>query len=430
MTERHPDRLVVHLAGRRIGTLINLGHERHIFTFDEGYSTASERPTLSLSFKSRAGGLMADPRPVKVRVPPFFSNLLPEGHLRDYLARQAGVKPQREFLLLRALGLDLPGGVVVLPETENAPDPVPNTPRIKTRDSPMFRFSLAGMQLKFSALLEAKGGLTIPVGGAGGKWIVKLPSAQFPHVPENEFAMMELARRIGIEVPEITLTPMEDIAGLPEEARAITGKALAVKRFDRTDDGGRIHMEDFAQVFGIFPEYKYEKRSYANIAAVLAAEVGEHAVVELVRRLTFSIAIGNADMHLKNWSVIYPDGKNPKLSPAYELLSTIPYISNQEIALTFGNSRSMTDITPEQMRRFADVARVSTATLWKAMLETVEATSEAWRSHDPLDLLPTKIKNEIGTHLFKFANNVLLHQRKLSLSFNDNDEFSESKYMP
>jgi serine/threonine-protein kinase HipA len=329
------------------GHLINLGHERHIFTFDEGYSTASERPTLSLSFKSRSGGLITDLRPVRARVPPFFSNLLPEGHLRDYLARQAGVKPQREFLLLRALGLDLPGGVVVLPETEDAPAPAPDTPSTTVPDSPTFRFSLAGMQLKFSALLETKGGLTIPVGGGGGRWIVKLPSAQFPHVPENEFAMMELARRIGIEVPEITLTSVESIEGLPEEARAITGKALAVKRFDRTDDGGRIHMEDFAQVFGLFPECKYEKRSYANIAAVLAAEVGEDAIGEFVRRLTFSIAIGNADMHLKNWSVIYPDEKNPRLSPAYDLLSTIPYIPNQEIALTFGKSRSMTDITPE-----------------------------------------------------------------------------------
>ena len=54
----------------------------------------------------------------------------------------------------------------------------------------VLRFSLAGVQLKFSAVMEASGGLTIPAGGMGGSWIVKLPSARFAAVPENEFAML------------------------------------------------------------------------------------------------------------------------------------------------------------------------------------------------------------------------------------------------
>ena len=62
----------------------------------------------------------------------------------------------------------------------------------------VLRFSLAGVQLKFSAVMEASGGLTVPAGGMGGSWIVKLPSARFAAVPENEFAMLELARRAGI----------------------------------------------------------------------------------------------------------------------------------------------------------------------------------------------------------------------------------------
>jgi len=61
-------------------------------------------------------------------------------------------------------------------------------------------------------------------------------------------------------------------------------------------------MEDFAQVFGEFPNDKYKRHSYTNIAAVLWAEIGEDAILEFVRRLVFSVLIGNADMHLKNWS--------------------------------------------------------------------------------------------------------------------------------
>jgi serine/threonine-protein kinase HipA len=118
----------------------------------------------------------------------------------------------------------------------------------------VLRFSLAGVQLKFSAVMEASGGLTIPAGGMGGSWIVKLPSHRFPAVPENEFAMLELARRVGITVAENRLVPMADIKGLPEEARAPGGKALAVRRFDRLPGGESVHMEDFAQVFGQFPE--------------------------------------------------------------------------------------------------------------------------------------------------------------------------------
>ena len=119
---------------------------------------------------------------------------------------------------------------------------------------PVLRFSLAGVQLKFSAVMEASGGLTVPAGGMGGSWIVKLPSARFVAVPENEFAMLELARRVGIVVPDNRLVDMAEIKGLPEEARAPGGTALAVQRFDRVAGGESVHMEDFAQVFGQYPE--------------------------------------------------------------------------------------------------------------------------------------------------------------------------------
>lgn len=401
--------LIVRLSGRQIGVITRLAGDRHVFAFDEAYVDDPDRPTLSLSFKSQTGGMVTVIRPYSVRVPPFFSNLLPEGHLRDCLAARAGVKPGREFLLLKALGDDLPGAVTVHEDGAGGHDHAADDDHRGVDRANALRFSLAGVQLKFSAIMEASGGLTIPASGVGGEWIVKLPSARFPAVPENEFAMMELARRVGIEVPKLDLVPVDAIVGLPDEARAVAGKALVVKRFDRTARGGRIHMEDFAQVFGIFPGDKYDKRSYANIASVLAAEIGASAVTDFMRRLTFSILIGNADMHLKNWSLLYPDGRQPVLAPAYDYVSTLPYLPNQQLALGFGRSRAMEDITPDQVRRFADTAQLSVPSLWEAILGTVEETRVAWRDHGARDLLPANLCKMLETQMETVATNIGRH---------------------
>lgn len=417
--------LSVRLHGRQIGVINRLAGDRQIFAFEQGYVDDPQRPTLSLSFKGRTGGLVTAVRPVPRRVPPFFSNLLPEGHLRDYLAKLAGVNPEREFFLLAVLGADLPGALVVEPldgglneddrhydHGSAAADDVRGGDRDRRRSGdrgrggggdhdrePVLRFSLAGVQLKFSAVMEATGGLTIPAGGMGGSWIVKLPSARFGAVPENELAMLELARRAGIAVPENRLVDIAHIKGLPEEARAPGSKALAVRRFDRLPDGAHVHMEDFAQVFGQYPNHKYKFRSYANIAAVLWAEAGEEAVTEFVRRLVFTVVIGNADMHLKNWSLLYPDTRRPVLSPGYDFVATLPYIPGEKLALSFGGSRSLSEIMKEQMRRFADTARIPASPLWPLAVETAERTAAAWKKLEQADLLPKQVREEINKQI-------------------------------
>src|SRR3990172_2814895 len=102
MTANQSGALAVRLHGKRIGVITRFAGDRHLFAFDENYVNDNNRPTLSLSFKSSSGGLVTSVRPYNVRLPPFFSNLLPEGHLREYLAARAGVKPGREFFLLAA----------------------------------------------------------------------------------------------------------------------------------------------------------------------------------------------------------------------------------------------------------------------------------------------------------------------------------------
>ena len=268
------------------------------------------------------------------------------------------------------------------------------------------RFSLAGVQLKFSAVMEASGGLTIPAGGMGGSWIVKMPSARFDVVPENEYTMLALARAVGIATPANRLIEIADVQGLPQDAVTMKGKALAVQRFDRAPGGEAIHMEDFAQVFGLFPDDKYDRRSYANIAAVLWAETGEAGTYEFLRRVVFSVLIGNADMHLKNWSLLYPDGRTPVLSPAYDFVATLPYIPHDRLALTLGGSRSLAEITADQVRRFADTARLPASPLWPIVAETAERTATAWEGLEEKDLLPREMREQIGRQILAVARTI------------------------
>jgi serine/threonine-protein kinase HipA len=408
MTTNQPGALAVRLQGKRIGVITRLAGDRHLFAFDEAYVNDNNRPTLSLSFKSSSGGLVTSVRAYNIRVPPFFSNLLPEGHLREYLAARAGVKPGREFFLLATLGADLPGAITVT-AVDAATDDDHHRDGDDSRDSAHaspLRFSLAGVQLKFSAIMEASGGLTIPADGIGGSWIVKLPSARFGGVPESEFAMMELARGIGIPVPKVQLVSIRAIDGLPPDAGTMEGHALAVERFDRKPDGGRVHMEDFAQVFGVFPDDKYQKRSYANIAQVLAAEAGEESVNDFVQRLVFSVLIGNGDMHLKNWSLLYPDGRRPVLAPAYDYVSTIPYIPTDQLGLSFGGSKRIDVITQDQMERFADTARIGITSVSDIVLGTVERTLEAWQKLEAKDLMGKSIREATEKHMQHVAASI------------------------
>lgn len=373
--------LEVALHGQRIGTLSLLPGDQTMFAFDQAYIDDDGRPTLSLSFKDTLGDLITDVQPTRRRVPPFFANLLPEGALRDYLAKRAGVNPKREFFLLWLLGRDLPGALTITPADGEAwpPETDGGSDEGQFPQNALLRFSLAGVQLKFSAVMEATGGLTIPAEGVGGSWIIKLPSMKFEGVPENEYAMMELARTIGINVPEVRLIPLDQITGLPDDVTRMKGNALAVKRFDRAEDGSAVHIEDFAQVFGLFPERKYERASYRNIAEVLWAETGADGVAEFVRRLVFNTLIGNADMHLKNWSLIYSDGRQAQLAPGYDFVSTIAYLPDTDMALTLGRSKAMSELSLEQLAYLAGKALLPKKLVLDTGNETVELFMDAWK---------------------------------------------------
>ena len=390
--------LDVLLGARTVGTIVLLPGEHSLFVFDAAYASDAERPNQSQSYLTATGLLRQDTRPTRLKLPPWFSNLLPEGRLRQYLAQRGGVDPAQEFHILRVLGEDLPGAVRVIASSAEQPKAVEQPARTQPAVNAPLRFSLAGVQLKFSALGDRHDGLTIPAYGVGGDWIVKLPSPQYPAVPENEATMLTLAAAAGIDVAEHRLVPLETIGGMPALGPFSGKLALAVRRFDRSP-AGRIHMEDLAQVFGVFPDDKYRKVGLARIAEVIGLVLGQPAAQDFIARVTFVVITGNGDMHLKNWSLIYPDTRAPQLAPAYDLVSTVPYLPGDGLALNFLGERSFAAIARERFRRLAATAGLSERDTLATVARVTDAVQSAWPDLRRMSALPPEIADRIDAHI-------------------------------
>ncbi|MFN7025216.1 MAG: type II toxin-antitoxin system HipA family toxin [Pseudorhizobium sp.] len=384
----------------KVGTIVRTPGDFNAFSFEDSYRATRGLPVLSLSFRAATGGLRKDPKPVARALPAFFANLLPEDKLREAMEiHHAGsVRAGNDFDLLVALGSDLPGAVRVVPSDrtvvrfDNLPAPKPKA-----------RFSLAGVQMKLSVIknMGKGGGLTLPLGDDQGSYIAKFPSTSFPGVSENEYANLALAEAIGMEVPERELVEQSEFEGIPKEFETLSdGKVLLVRRFDRGANGERIHIEDFAQVFGIYPSRKYEGAAYHDVAGALHVAVSSAAALEFVRRLALAAITGNGDMHLKNWSLIYREaGEKPQVAPVYDVLSTIPYIPADALALSLAGERSFKALNVQRWKAFANRARLPEAAVLKAVVDTVEQVNGFWWSLPERKVVPAKVLERIDTHV-------------------------------
>lgn len=386
------------LHSRRIGTLCQKGDYTR-FIVNEAYVTDPQRPVLGLRFEEN----LRAPYASALRLPHWFSNLLPEGPLREWIADDRGVSLDREMELLAQVGHDLPGAVQVLPadgpdDGWEWPDAEHSGPEGKrpggtygfpSSDSP-WRFSLAGIALKFSMLARGDR-LTVPTAGVHGDWLVKFPDYRHPDVPRNEFTMMSLARSTGLDVPDIRLMHRDELEGLPDRMWPNDEQwAYAVRRFDRTRDELRtpVHIEDFAQVRNKYPQDKYQS-TFETVAAIAYRGHDVDSLREAVRRIAFSVTVGNGDAHLKNWSLIYRDQRVPSLSPVYDLVSTAPYSPSDEpedLGLKFGGSKSFTRVKLAAFDRLEGALNhrfgTTGARLVEEAVQTIERTRALWPQHE------------------------------------------------
>ena len=181
------------------------------------------------------------------------------------------------------------------------------------------RVAIPGVQTKLSMELDKKikSEPKLTIVGLWGNYILKPPSRQYKELPENEDLTMKLAEIFGIKTVGHSLIKLKS-----GELSYVT------KRIDRVKNR-KLHMEDFCQLTERLTEDKYK-----GSMELLCRTIDKYSSNPGLDKLTifeiglFSFLVGNADMHLKNFSVIYKNNMI-SLSPAYDLLSTRLVISEK-----------------------------------------------------------------------------------------------------
>ena len=379
-------RLTLH--GRLVGYLAGFQHGRNILTFADEYKSDAGRPTFSLITHPEfphSEKLLAQPWQRQHQLHPTLSNLLPEGALRELIAQGLKVHVDNEFHLFAYLGEDLPGALIAEPME---PDDVPanlfsahgQAKAVKfEKTARENEFSLAGVQMKFS-MKQQDGRYNLSKGDVLGDWIVKTPSTKHKDMPLNEFTAMTLAAMAGVDVPEIKLVELDKLDNLPPINLPDEKLAFAIKRFDR-NDAQRIHMEDFAQVLVKYPQEKYNSASYEQIGKILYDFSGDGLAdaQQFARRLLVNILLANGDAHLKNWSLLYTDQITPRLSPAYDIVTTNVYIENERrYALNLGKTKEWYDVTYATFEAWARRAGIPWRAIKPHLVDTMEKARSLW----------------------------------------------------
>jgi serine/threonine-protein kinase HipA len=382
------------LQDQRIGYVAGYSNGKNVFTLAPEYVENDARLTLTLSHTDPASFArqMANNHPYvsAQRLHPVLSNLLPEGVLRDLLSQAMKVHRDNEFPLLGWLGRDLPGALLAEPVGASE---IPQLalqhhgkiePTVIDLPDSRAHFSLAGVQMKFS-MRDQDGRYITGDPAAPGDWIIKTPSTVHPFVPLNEFTAMTLAAMAGVDIPEIKLIAMSDIEALPHIKLPDETFAYGIRRYDRLPENRRVHSEDFAQIFFAHAHDKYRKASYDQIGKLVYQKSihGQRDVVQMARRLLVNILLANGDAHLKNWSMIYRDGRNAELSPAYDIVMTKAYIAGESHhALNMARHKNWYETSLEHFKRWAEYGDIP----WRPVLYNLRDVMARARSLWPAAL--------------------------------------------
>lgn len=386
--------LEVRLNRITAGYLTQTKEGRVAFRFTDSYLSMSDRPVLSQSFED---DLSRTYYGKNYSLPAFFSNLIPEpGPLRTIIENNLGISPGDDLALLEAVGRDLPGAIEIY-RAKNGEDfsiqddlaVIASTEVDEDNQSLKMsglRFSLAGVQLKFSVVRDSER-ITFPAHNKDGDWIVKLSLGRLL-VAENEYAIMQWATAAKFDVPECHLQDAQTVSLALKEHAEFRGNVFVIRRYDRKN-GGRIHQEDFAQVTNLQPVLKYDQIKYEQCARLVKELIDDEAYYEFIRRITFMIASGNADAHLKNWSFLYLDREQPSLSPLYDQVCTIAWPEvPSELALNLASTKNWFVLDLRRFELLAERAGADPNKTIQTVQETLSQLVIAWNSSQVPNLLP------------------------------------------
>ncbi|AWK84875.1 type II toxin-antitoxin system HipA family toxin [Azospirillum thermophilum] len=269
---------------------------------------------------------------------PVFQHLGPEGWLREKQARAGRVEEEDDFGLLLRYGRDCIGAIGIRPVQPITPSGWGGD--AETRAATVGGRTVSGVQKKLLAYHDGDRYLPAEADGPATH-IAKYNGQSEPTLVRNELLSLRLARDV-LGAKQVTAFDRGFVAGLDEPA-------LIVTRFDRTATGAKLRLEDFAQILAR-PQGRDFGGKYAGSYEEIAAAIRQHSARPLIdldqffRCVVFCVLIGNADAHLKNFSLLEtPDGL--RLSPAYDLLNTLVYRGayKTEFALALGGDRIPTD---------------------------------------------------------------------------------------
>ncbi len=339
------------------------------FQYAPPWLAAPEPFPLSPHFPLRAERFedSSEERPVQW----FFDNLLPEGGIRQALARFAGLSEQDSFGLLARFGEESAGALTLLPADGTRPSAgayqplsidelrgliadLPQVPLIAAHGRA--KMSLAGAQHKLG--VRRTGDAFFLPAGAASSHIIKPDNARpdrYPFCPANEHFCMALARDAGLSAPETSLVH------LPEAIYVVT-------RFDRYLEGEhirRIHQLDLCQLLNKWPGYKYEGEGGATFAEAFAAleQTRQPAVSRdrLLRWLVFNYLVGTSDAHAKNIAFLVTHA-GIVLAPLYDLICVKAY-GDDTMAMSIAGETRYGWITAKEWDGLAESLRIRKALL-------------------------------------------------------------------
>lgn len=341
----------------------------------------------------------------------FIDGLLPEGESRTAIANDVRVDRDDTYGLIRELGRDCAGAIVIQPTEEPAPAPAstlqsePLDDRgleqlvANLRSAPLgvsgrVRVSLAGVQEKLLLTRRPDGSWGRPIDGTPSTHILKPEIAAYPDTVENEAFCMRFARFLGAPTA-------------PVETTVVGGRALiVVERYDRTIDRDgtvtRIHQEDFCQVMAVPPQRKYEEDggpSLRRIADILQTAASPESLEGLLQAVTINVLIGNGDAHGKNFSLLHEPTGTLQLAPLYDLISTLVY--NEDHLAMYIDSVQRTDrVTTDRILNEAKawgLSRRRALEVITPLLDTAMGAIEAARDETPG--VPDSVVNVVQSQL-------------------------------
>lgn len=334
---------------------------------------------------------------------PFFAGLLPEGEARRRLAEEFRLTLHDTWGILRALGRESAGALVIMSSGEPPPSPAEGTPeplseerlaaqldRLNlaplgvTVDNDEVRLSLAGVQGKLPLVRIGGGGLALPVRGQPSTVIAK-PAPRddrFPDLVANEAFCLAVAAALGVPTTSFQVIT---VAGM---------RVLLVERYDRLrGDAGRtlrLHQEDCCQAAGVNPELKYETGGGPSLERIagLLNEYSAHPGIDrlnLLRLTAANLVLGNCDAHGKNLSLLYT-AAGVQLAPAYDIVSTEAYTHTDQLGMAVGGRERLRDVDAAALLEQAGRIGVGTVLAKRvigelrerlpAVLEVVQAQAE------------------------------------------------------